>query len=85
MTKVSPRGPRANNTAVLAGLLFVSGIALGIQAAIPTGSGDVKITHPVELLADNDAGPPPENPGSKSSPTLPLPPPVAPIAMADPR
>lgn len=77
MSTLSLKSRRANNrNAILAGLFFASGIAAGI-CTVGLGAA-----APVEV-ADGDAGTPPPDDSSRPSPTLPLPPPVAPIAMAD--
>jgi hypothetical protein len=83
MTVTVKQSQTKNRNAVLAGIALAMGIALGIQTVIFTGSGDVEIAHPVEILADNDAGPPSDGGNDDlHSPTIPLPPPIAPIAMA---
>jgi hypothetical protein len=80
MKTLSNKPRRVNNAAVLAGLAIATVLALGIRSTSVDASDDGPTVQPVEILADNDAGPPPTDGPDTHSPTLPLPPPRGDLA-----
>jgi hypothetical protein len=85
MSTVRPKSPKANSydvQAVIACVLLLASVAFATLRASALGAAP---TAPVDLLAVGDGGPPeppPDEPDSRPSPTLPLPPPSPAMTLA---